>query len=204
MPVDAAGAMAIRLVGVAKRFGKRGQIEGLRGVDLEIRKGEFVAIMGPSGSGKSTLLSILGLLDSPTEGTVELLGIDTAKLSESQKDVLRGERLGFVFQNSYLVNDESASSNATLGLRIRGVPAKARRQRAVAALEAMGLSALADAKARTMSGGERNGWRWRGRWSQVPNSCWRTSQPALWIRNHPGVSSVCFARPANEAQRLWW
>ncbi len=121
----------------------------------EIPAGEFAAIVGPSGSGKTTLLSILGLLDRPTSGSYLLHGTDVSTLDERQRDSIRGQQLGFIFQNSYLVAADSVLTNVVLGLRVRGIPRDIQRKVATHALERVGLADAMMKKAGTLSGGEK-------------------------------------------------
>ena len=143
----------IRLRGVTKiyRVGDQ-QVAALRGVELEIGKGEFLAIMGPSGSGKSTLMNIIGCLDRPTDGTYELSGVDVRRLTDSQLAMVRNRRLGFVFQSFNLLPRLSAIDQVALPLVYRG--ATNRRQVAAAALELVGLSDRAHHKPTQLSGGQ--------------------------------------------------
>src|SRR5690606_41766224 len=107
-----------------------GQVRALRGIDLTIGAGEFVAVMGPSGSGKSTCMNILGCLDTPTSGTYKLLGVPVGQLSSDQRALLRREYLGFVFQGFNLLSRTTALENVELPLIYRGMPAQERRARA--------------------------------------------------------------------------
>ncbi len=116
---------------------------------------DFVAIVGPSGSGKTTLLSLLGLLDRPTSGSYLLYGDDVSDLSERERNHIRGHQLGFVFQNSYLVGAETAATNVTLGLRVRGVPRRLQRSLVLDALDKVGLADSAHKPAGQLSGGEK-------------------------------------------------
>ncbi|MEV7660500.1 ATP-binding cassette domain-containing protein [Paenarthrobacter sp. NPDC089316] len=127
----------------------------LREASFAVRAGEFVAIVGPSGSGKSTLLNVLGLLDRPTSGRFEVTGRSAGSLTERQRNELRSETIGFVFQNSYLLPHEPAALNAALGLRIQGVPLSQRSAMVSKILEQFGLSHRALVQARLLSGGER-------------------------------------------------
>ena len=129
----------IRLRGVSKIY-KVGpyEVPALRGVDLEIADGEFLAIMGPSGSGKSTLMNVIGCLDRPTEGVYELDGVDVRRLSDSQLAMVRNRRLGFVFQSFNLLPRLRAIDQVALPLIYRG--AVNRHKTAAAALELVGLS----------------------------------------------------------------
>jgi putative ABC transport system ATP-binding protein len=127
-------------------------VRALDGVDLEVRRGEWLAVTGPSGSGKSTLLQILGLLDRPTEGRYLLEGADAAGLDDAAASRLRGRRIGFVFQDFHLLPEETALRNTMLPLLYAGVPGA--RERARAALEAVGLGERLDHRPGELSGGE--------------------------------------------------
>jgi len=143
----------LRLRGVKKtyRVGTQ-EVHALRRIDLEIAKGEFLAIMGPSGSGKSTLMNIIGCLDRPTAGTFFLDNVNVQSLSDSQLAVLRNRRLGFVFQSFNLLPRLSAIDQVALPLVYRG--AVNRRQVAAAALALVGLSNRAHHKPTQLSGGQ--------------------------------------------------
>jgi len=128
----------------------------LNRVNLTINQGEFVSIMGPSGCGKSTLLSIMGLLDEPTSGTVEIAGRPVQSYSDKELAALRNQKIGFVFQSYHLINDLSVLDNVELPLLYRsGVSGKERRQRAHAALDKVGLSARTNHFPSQLSGGQR-------------------------------------------------
>jgi ABC-type lipoprotein export system ATPase subunit len=135
--------------------GRKSEVVALRHVDLDIWAGEFVAVTGPSGSGKSTLLAILGLLDAPTAGDYWFEGAPVGALSEADRNRFRGRQLGFVFQSSCLIGDDSAKLNTALALRVRGVAASARDRLARQALTAVGLDDRAQTRAKRLSGGER-------------------------------------------------
>ena len=130
-------------------------MHALAGVDLAIAPGEFAIVAGPSGSGKSTLLHLLGALDAPDSGRVEVEGRDLAALSERERTLLRRRRLGFVFQAFHLVPVLSALENVEYPLLIDGVGAAERRRRAAEALDAVGLGARLAHRPDRLSGGER-------------------------------------------------
>lgn len=112
----------------------------LENVNLTVNQGEFLSIMGPSGCGKSTLLNIIGLLDAPTSGTVEIAGTNTVNMNDKQLAMFRNQKLGFVFQSFHLINSLNVLDNVELPLLYRKVSAKERREAAVAVLEKVGLS----------------------------------------------------------------
>jgi putative ABC transport system ATP-binding protein len=130
------------------------KFEALRGISLQIRKGELTSIMGPSGSGKSTLLHILGLIDKPTSGKVLFEGVDTSKMSEEKLAIIRNKRIGFVFQAFNLIHRLTALENVELPLIAQGVDPKNRRQQAMKMLELVGLSSKWMNKPYELSGGE--------------------------------------------------
>ncbi|MEW5960207.1 MAG: ABC transporter ATP-binding protein [Chloroflexota bacterium] len=130
------------------------EVQALRGAALQVRRGEFLAIMGPSGSGKSTLMNILGCLDQPTAGQYCLDGVDVAQLNDNRLAQIRGRRIGFVFQNFNLLPRTSALSNVELPLVYMGVSPGERRRRSVAALEMVGLGDRLYHKPNELSGGQ--------------------------------------------------
>ncbi len=136
---ERSGDIIARLVNVVKVYGSGATLTyGLRGVNLTIRRGEFIAIMGPSGSGKSTLLNILGLLDRPTSGKVYIDGVDTSRLSPRELAYIRNRKIGFVFQQFNLINRLTVLENIELPLVARGVPRRVRREKAIKALLMVG------------------------------------------------------------------
>jgi len=133
-----------------------GQVEvhALRGVDLEIKENEFVAIVGPSGSGKSTLLNMVGCLDIPTSGTIELNGTNITKLSESDLAQVRGKSIGFIFQFFNLIPTLTAAENVALPLIFQGTSKEEREERAENLLKMLGLGERMDHLPSELSGGE--------------------------------------------------
>ncbi len=130
------------------------QVHALRGVNVHISQGEFVAIMGASGSGKSTMMNILGCLDRPTSGQYFLAGREVATLSDDEQALMRNRTIGFVFQSFNLLRRTSALKNVELPLIYSGVPARERAERAKSALERVGLGARLDHHPSQLSGGQ--------------------------------------------------
>lgn len=153
-PEPAAGDGTLVRVERATKVYRRGaaDVRALDGVDLEVRRGEWLAITGPSGSGKSTLLHLLGLLDRPTSGRVLLDGRDVTALGDAEASRLRGRRIGFVFQDFHLLPEETALRNVMLPLLYAGTAGAAEKARA--ALESVGLGARLDHRPAELSGGE--------------------------------------------------
>ena len=144
----------LALEGVSRVYGEEVQVRALDDVTLDIRAGEFLSIVGPSGSGKSTLLGLLGILDLPTSGIVRVRGTDATQLSDAERSRLRGEAIGFVFQQFHLIPHLTATGNVEAALLYRGLSARQRRARALSALEQVGLGARHDHRPVQMSGGE--------------------------------------------------
>jgi len=145
----------IQLKQMTKTYGKGlAAMQALRGVDLDIHSGEFVAVMGPSGSGKSTAMNILGCLDVPTTGSYFFQGIEVNTLSRNQRALLRRHYLGFVFQGFNLLSRTSALENVELPLIYRGMATVERHQRARKALDIVGLTGWEDHTPAELSGGQ--------------------------------------------------
>jgi putative ABC transport system ATP-binding protein len=150
-----AGVPILQLDGIRKMYNSGPvSVEAIRGVDLTVRAGEYVAIIGPSGSGKSTLMHILGCLDTPTAGTYQLAGIDVSAMDETALAAVRNERIGFVFQQFHLLPTLPAWRNVELPLMYSGVSRPERKARALQALERVGLADRDDHRPGQLSGGQ--------------------------------------------------
>jgi putative ABC transport system ATP-binding protein len=145
----------LELVGVRKSYPASPPVHALRGVDLNIGKGELVAIVGPSGSGKTTLLQVMGTLDRPSSGTVRLTGLDASTMSDRQLAGLRATRIGFVFQQFFLAEHATLVDNVADGLLYAGVPHSERCNLAAQALAAVDLGDRLAARPTQLSGGQR-------------------------------------------------
>jgi len=155
LATESAGPPQLLLRGVTKVYGTgSAEMHALRGVDLRIDRGEFVAVMGPSGSGKSTCLNILGCLDTPTSGSYRFEGVEAGKLSRLQRARLRRYYLGFVFQGYNLLNRTSALENVELPLVYRDSAIAERQARARQALAAVGLTGWESHTPGELSGGQ--------------------------------------------------
>lgn len=167
----------IELAGVTKVYGSgAAEMQALRGIDLCIEQGDFVAVMGPSGSGKSTCMNILGCLDTPSSGVYRFEGVDVGRLSRDQRALLRRHYLGFVFQGFNLLNRTSALENVELPLVYRGVPRSERRTTAFKALQAVGLQDWAGHTPAELSGGQQQ---------RVAIARAIVTQPALLLADEP-------------------
>jgi len=146
----------IHTSGLTKTFGSNGAaVHALRGVDLEVQRGEFISLIGPSGSGKSTLMAILGCLDKPTNGTYALDGERVEGLSGRELAAIRNDKIGFVFQQYNLLPKASVVRNVELPMLYAGVSRKERRQRAQELLERVGIPEKAKVLPAALSGGQR-------------------------------------------------
>jgi lipoprotein-releasing system ATP-binding protein len=148
--------LTMRLNGLTKTYlkGTPGEVQVLRGVDLELRAGEAVALVAPSGAGKSTLLHIAGLLDKPDEGSVEIAGQNVAGRGDRTRTALRRQDVGFVYQFHHLLPEFTALENITLPQLANGVSEKAAQDRAMALLDRVGVAARAKHRPAALSGGE--------------------------------------------------
>jgi putative ABC transport system ATP-binding protein len=152
---DLAGRPVLDVREVTKTYGMgETTVHALRGVSLRVERGEYVAIMGSSGSGKSTLMNVIGCLDVPSTGRYLLDGVDVSRLSDRQLALVRNRRIGFVFQSFNLIPRTTAQANVELPLAYAGVRGPARRTRARAALELVGLSDRAGHEPNQLSGGQ--------------------------------------------------
>jgi putative ABC transport system ATP-binding protein len=145
----------ISMRGVGLTYPGPPPVPALRPTDFTIQHGEYLTVVGPSGSGKSTFLNVAGLLDRPTEGVLEVDGLDVGALTERERTALRGRRIGLVFQSFHLLAYRTATENVALAQLYSAVPRKERIAAARAALGQVGLSQRQDALPKTMSGGER-------------------------------------------------
>jgi ABC-type lipoprotein export system ATPase subunit len=144
----------VELREISRTYGSYPPVHALRGVDLTVDRGDAIAIVGPSGSGKSTLLNIVGCLDRPTSGTYLIDGNDTATLGEGELAALRGRLIGFVFQTFNLLAHRTVLENVMLAEVYLGRPREGRRQRAMAALDRVGIGERADFPPKKLSGGQ--------------------------------------------------
>ncbi len=195
MPRDAAareGAPLIELRGVTKVYGKgEAEVRALAGIDVIVEDGEFVAVMGASGSGKSTCMNVLGCLDTPTDGEHLFRGVEVGGLSQDQRALLRRHYLGFVFQGFNLLARTTALENVELPLLYRGVSARERRRRALAALAQVGLAGRETHAPSELSGGQQQ---------RVAIARAIVSEPAVLLADEP-TGNLDSARTA-ELMRL--
>ena len=149
------GRQLIRMRGIVKRFyiGQPNELEILHGIDLDVKEGEFVSIVGASGSGKSTLMNMIGVLDRPTEGTYWLDGTDVQDALDDELSQIRNRKIGFVFQNFNLISN--ARKNVELPMMYAGIPQKKRTQRAEELLDLVGMADRMDHQPNELSGGQK-------------------------------------------------
>ena len=151
------GRQLIRMRGIVKRFyiGQPNELEILHGIDLDVKEGEFVSIVGASGSGKSTLMNMIGVLDRPTEGTYWLDGTDVQDAQDDELSQIRNRKIGFVFQNFNLISRTNARKNVELPMMYAGIPQKKRTQRAEELLDLVGMGDRMDHQPNELSGGQK-------------------------------------------------
>ena len=148
--------VVVRLDNVVKTYSMgESEVHALRGISFEIAQGEFLSIMGPSGSGKSTCMNMIGCLDRPTSGIVEINGKETAKMTEKELAVLRNQTVGFVFQQYHLIPSMNVLENVMLPLKYQKVEKSERVERAKKALEAVGLGDRLKHRPHELSGGQK-------------------------------------------------
>ena len=153
--LDNPGTLALKTINVSKVFSSdAGRVIALRNVSFEVRKGEFVAIVGPSGSGKSTLLNILGALDRPSSGKVIINGVDIFSLGDQEIAMRRNKLIGFIFQSYNLINRATVLRNVELPATIKGISRSEREKRALKVLEILGIKDKANFKPNSLSGGQ--------------------------------------------------
>ena len=171
----------IQLENVWKIY-KMGEVKvtALQGLDLEIKRGEFVAVMGPSGSGKSTAVNMIGALDMPTKGKILLEGHDISKLSESDLAQVRGKKIGFIFQQFNLINTLSALENVTLPMIFQGVEKGKREEIGTGLLQMVDLGDRIDHKPTELSGGEQQ---------RVAIARWLANNPEVTLADEPTGNS---------------
>jgi len=153
--IGGAGAPVLDVHEVTKSYPGEPPVQALREVNLTIGRGELVGIVGPSGSGKTTLLQLMGTLDRPTSGRVRITGLDVATMADEDVAYLRATRIGFIFQQFFLAEHATVLDNVADGLLYAGIPLKQRRQRALEALDLVGLAQRPDARPTQLSGGQR-------------------------------------------------
>jgi putative ABC transport system ATP-binding protein len=168
----------IEVIGVTKDYVEKGRVttHALRGVDLTVERGEFMALAGPSGSGKTTLLNLIGALDTATSGVIRVDGREIGGMSERERSDLRRDRIGFVFQAYNLVPVLTAAENAEYVMELQGVPASDRRRRVAELFERMGVKDLMDTRPLKISGGQQQ---------RVAVARAIASEPALVLADEP-------------------
>ena len=180
----------IHLEGITKSFGS---LQVLKGIDLEITQGEVVSIVGPSGAGKTTLLQIMGTLDSPDAGMINIDGTNVSRMKEKELSAFRNKHIGFVFQFHQLLPEFTALENVMIPAFIAGVPTKEASMRAMEILDFMGLKERASHKPNELSGGEKQ---------RVAVARALINQPAVILADEP--SGNLDTRTKNELHQLFF
>src|ERR1700686_3443774 len=170
------GAPVLEVDEVTKSYPGEPPVQALRGVNLTIAQGELVGIVGPSGSGETTLLQLMGTLDRPTGGHIRITGLDVAAMADDDVAYLRASRIGFIFQQFFLAEHSTVLDNVADGLLYAGIPLKQRRQRALDALELVGLAQRPNARPTQLSGGQRQ---------RVAIARALVGQPAVMLADEP-------------------
>ena len=176
--LELAGRNIIDLHGIVKRFyiGQPNELEILHGIDLTVKEGEFVSIVGASGSGKTTLMNIIGVLDRPTEGDYILDGVDVGKAKDRELSGIRNQKIGFVFQTYNLISRTSALRNVELPMMYAGVGKKERIERAKYYLEMVGMQDRMSHRPDELSGGQKQ---------RVPIARAMTNDPSIILADEP-------------------
>jgi putative ABC transport system ATP-binding protein len=190
---DASPASVISLTGVHKIY-RTGEIEvhALRGVSMEVKRGEFIAVMGPSGSGKSTMMNIIGCLDRPTSGTYILDGVDVSTMSRNERADTRNAKIGFVFQSFNLIPRTSAHENVELPMVYAGMAPGERRARARKAMASVGLEAKERSLPNQLSGGQQQ---------RVALARALANNPAIILADEP--TGALDSKTADEIMRIF-
>ena len=195
----------LKTSGLVKVYRANGvAVEAVRGVDLELAAGEFVAIMGPSGSGKSTLLHVLGGLEPVTSGELWLRGQRVDGLSTSAWALLRRRHIGFVFQFFNLLSSMTVADNVELPALLAGASPRQARKRREELLAELGLTDKAGAAPPACPAANSSASRWRGPWPMSRACCWPTSPPATWTAPTRATCSGCLRRRMTAARRSCW
>lgn len=196
----------IRMRGIVKRFyiGQPNELEILHGIDLDVKEGEFVSIVGASGSGKSTLMNMIGVLDRPTEGTYWLDGTDVQDAQDDELSQIRNRKIGFVFQNFNLISRTNARKNVELPMMYAGIPQKKRTQRAEELLDLVGMADRMDHQPNELSGGQKQRVAIARAMANDPRLSLPTSRQVRLTARRGAWSWICFTgSTANRGRQLF-